>query len=356
MMTANKGEWSEFYTFLRILADGGIYETDASLNRLERFMRVRECFGPGDEDERMEYKIHPDTGEVEIYSDGSICKVLPMETLDRYAEKIYGGICNGHGRAFAISGAEDILKETGCAKIKSPSDDKADLRMRTADDGKVMGYSVKSFLGKNPTLINASHATNFRYKVIGVDGQEAKRINAITGNAKIRRRVKAIKKCNGSLIFDGVCSPQFSANLKSIDPEMSRIISCMLLEYFSGEAKICSEIARSLENKNPLHFSYTGSYRDKIIKFLSIMEIGMMPSKPWNGEEKAKGGEIIIKKNGEVLVFRTRRTYEQNGFERYLLENTYLDTPSSSRWNFGSVYSDDEGEMQFNLNLQVRLK
>ncbi|RTK92254.1 MAG: HpaII family restriction endonuclease [Rickettsiales bacterium] len=28
----NKGEWSEFYTFLRLLADGKLYAADANLN------------------------------------------------------------------------------------------------------------------------------------------------------------------------------------------------------------------------------------------------------------------------------------------------------------------------------------
>ena len=85
------------------------------------------------------------------------------------------------------------------------------------------------------------------------------------------------------------------------------------------------------------------------------MEIGMVPAKPWNGEERASGGEIILKKDGGMLVFRSYQTYERNGFERYLFENTYLDTPSPSRHGFGSIYSG-EGKMWLNLNLQVRLK
>lgn len=34
-MTGNKGEWSEFYVFLRLLADGKIYGTDADLKKID---------------------------------------------------------------------------------------------------------------------------------------------------------------------------------------------------------------------------------------------------------------------------------------------------------------------------------
>ena len=35
MLTGNKGEWSEIYVLLRLLADGKIYAADSEFNRLE---------------------------------------------------------------------------------------------------------------------------------------------------------------------------------------------------------------------------------------------------------------------------------------------------------------------------------
>ena len=35
MLTGNKGEWSEIYVLLRLLADGKIYAADSELNKLE---------------------------------------------------------------------------------------------------------------------------------------------------------------------------------------------------------------------------------------------------------------------------------------------------------------------------------
>jgi hypothetical protein len=35
MITANKGEWSEFYVFLKLLSEGKIYAADENLNKIE---------------------------------------------------------------------------------------------------------------------------------------------------------------------------------------------------------------------------------------------------------------------------------------------------------------------------------
>ncbi|NLB89535.1 MAG: HpaII family restriction endonuclease, partial [Syntrophomonadaceae bacterium] len=35
MITGNKGEWSEVYTFFKLLSDGRLYAADADLNKIE---------------------------------------------------------------------------------------------------------------------------------------------------------------------------------------------------------------------------------------------------------------------------------------------------------------------------------
>ncbi len=41
MITGNKGEWSEIYTFLKLLADGRLYAADAELNKIQDIWQVR---------------------------------------------------------------------------------------------------------------------------------------------------------------------------------------------------------------------------------------------------------------------------------------------------------------------------
>ena len=78
--------------------------------------------------------------------------------------------------------------------------------------------------------------------------------------------------------------------------------------------------------------------------------LGMMPSKVWTGKYDATGGYLVIKDNGDVLCYHI---YNRNEFENYLLNNTKLDTASSTRHDFGKIY-ESNGKLYFKLNLQIR--
>ena len=64
----------------------------------------------------------------------------------------------------------------------------------------------------------------------------------------------------------------------------------------------------------------------------------MMPSKVWTGELDSTGGYLVVKEDGEILCYDI---YNRNEFEDYLLNNTKLETASSTRHGFGTVYKED---------------
>lgn len=74
--------------------------------------------------------------------------------------------------------------------------------------------------------------------------------------------------------------------------------------------------------------------------------------KIYNGIDESNGGYIIVKESGEILAYHL---YNRDNFESYLLENTKLDTPSTSKHNFGTIYTENERKF-INLNLQIRFK
>lgn len=81
--------------------------------------------------------------------------------------------------------------------------------------------------------------------------------------------------------------------------------------------------------------------------------LGMVPHTPWNGKYDANGGYLVVKEDGDVLCYHF---YDRNLFEDYLYENTKLETPSMSRYEFASVYKAEDGNLYFKLNLQIRFK
>lgn len=67
MLTGNKGEWSEIYVLLRLLADGKIYAADSELNKLEDiYFPIIKIIREENKGEIKEYS----TGEKNIH----ICK------------------------------------------------------------------------------------------------------------------------------------------------------------------------------------------------------------------------------------------------------------------------------------------
>jgi hypothetical protein len=76
----------------------------------------------------------------------------------------------------------------------------------------------------------------------------------------------------------------------------------------------------------------------------------MTPSKPWNGKNEVDGGIIIVKTTGDLVGYFV---FSLEKFKEYLWQNTYFETPSTTRHNFGYIYKED-GQFYFDLNLQVR--
>ncbi|WP_310558161.1 HpaII family restriction endonuclease [Flavobacterium sp.] len=112
-------------------------------------------------------------------------------------------------------------------------------------------------------------------------------------------------------------------------------------------------MVKIIEEENPLNFDISNKhqfYTYKTKRLLTDIALGMMPSKVWSGTYEANGGYLIVKEDGEVLCYHI---YNKNEFENYLLNNTKLDTGSSTRHNFGTVYLENDS-LYFKLNLQIR--
>ena len=91
-------------------------------------------------------------------------------------------------------------------------------------------------------------------------------------------------------------------------------------------------------------------YSYKIKKLLCACALGMTPEKHWEGAEDANGGYIVVKRDGSVVCFHI---YNRTDFEQYLYDYTCFDTPSTSRYEYMSVYKDGDS-YKLKLNLQVR--
>lgn len=356
-MKANKGEWSEFYAFLKILEDKRLFAADENLDIVaDKFFIFKKVIR---EEVNAETKIF-DLTKPDICilnTEGKILKRISSQTLKSKTVSIFEKIKNTTGAAFVLPEAQTLMEELLCTQIKADSSKKSDLNGviddRISNKEERLGFSIKSMVGGASTLLNAGNTTNFIFKITGFDVCKIETINSIEGRTKIQDRLKGIVDNGGTLHFDKVLKDTFLMNLRKIDTALPIFLAQMLQDFFLGKVNKISDLVGMLGNNERLRESFNLSksdYEYKIKSFLETAALGMVPSKVWDGFTKAHGGYIVVKSNGEVVCYHL---YNRDEFLTYLYKNTKFESASSTRHNYGKIYQK-EGEIYFNLNLQIR--
>lgn len=218
-----------------------------------------------------------------------------------------------------------------------------------------LGFSIKSQLGKPSTLFNSSQGSNFIYKInnLDIDEEEIRKINSMDTKSKIQDRVKAIVAKGAQLEFIKNEGNIFQNNLTLIDSLLPQILSNLLLLFSTTNFNKLSDLVKEIETQNPLKFDKSNNhhfYSYKIKRLLSDIALGMVPTTVWTGTLDSTGGYLVVKENGEILCYHI---YNRNEFEDYLLNNTKIINPSSTRLKFGKIYSENDS-LYIKLNLQIR--
>lgn len=360
-MKANKGEWSEFYAFLKILCDKKLPAADKNLETIEdRFFIFHKIFRK----EQNGAKVYDLQGpDIVILNDlGEVLKILRSDDVKVKTLKILERIKEAKTGTFEISEAQEMLQATMSKQIKAGSAEKADLSAvvydRISSQKETLGFSVKSMLGGASTLLNAGKTTNFVFKVTGLNSDQMQAVNAIGANVKvfpkkIQKRFEKIIDLGGQLYFEKVLNDAFFSNLKMVDTVFHVFVAQMLIDFVSGKGIKTTDLVDLLSKNEKLIKKYgltKSVFEFKFKNLLIASALGMVPGKEWDGFTKAHGGYIVVKPSGEVVCYHL---YNREEFLTYLYENTKFDSASSTRHDYGHLYMKDS-EMYFNLNLQIR--
>ncbi|ARS41853.1 hypothetical protein CA265_20220 [Sphingobacteriaceae bacterium GW460-11-11-14-LB5] len=356
MKKGNKGEWSELYVFFKVLADKLLFPGDANLNiRAGHFYPIVEV-------QRKEggvdktYTLTP--MHVIVDKNGPSPKLVKYAVFQAEAASLLNAIKTSSA-TFSVPRAENFLNSIGGTQIKADSSLKADIVIQVHDSRtnlqRILGFSIKSKLGGASTLLNAGHTTNFVFKINGpiMTPSDMRRINAITTRNKIRDRVNEILTHGSTLEYKECENPIFNNNLIMVDSSLPSILANALKLFNEKGISSLPVLTQDLETANPLGFDQRHNhkfYGMKIKRFLSEVALGMMPNKVWSGQYNSTEGYIIVKSDGELVCYHI---IEKNLFEDYLLANTKLETASTSRHGFGTIYQIGS-EYFINLNLQIR--
>lgn len=360
-LTGNKGEWSEIYTLFKLLGEGKVFAGDQNLNKIHDLFYPIIMILRQENDGDIKYGLHDK--EVVIQSPlGDELLRIPAAIFLNEAERLLDIIDESNG-VFAAPSIEAFMNSVFCYSLKAKSTDKTDIRIVLHDQrtkiNSEMGFSIKSQLGGDSTLLNASKATNFNFKIVGAQftDDEISSINSINPSRnKVIERVNAIKRKGATLVFDKVDNQVFKNNLIMLDGDLPEIIANLLIEQLNTGISTLSLLAEELSKLNPLNYDTNHSspfYTYKIKHLLTSAALGMMPATAWSGKFDANGGYLVVKKDGDVICYHF---YDRNRFEDYLFYNAYLERSSTTRHEYASIIKEVDGTLSFKLNFQVRLK
>ena len=360
-LSGNKGEWSEFYTFLKLLADGKIYAADKDLNKNENLFYLILKIIRG-EAEDFQYirneKITIQNAEGETLSE------IPINDVKKFAEEFHQGIVTGEAgkRAFELNFAKTVLQTFHTNSLSDERKETADIRIVIHDPitqhEPLLGFSIKSYLGGKPTLFNAGKPSNLIYKIKPeIDDKKRIEINNLDTYAA---RIKWLVENGYKFTFEKMNSEIFRTNLELIDSRLPEILSHLILHRYLGGPNKLAGLTEFLNETNPCDFNIKlnpNFYTYKIKRLLVDAALGLKAGSLWTGTFSATGGYIAVKRNGELLCYHI---YNWNDFQDYLLNHTKIDYPDSSphRCDFGRVLRAEEvGENKgsfIKLNFQIR--
>jgi hypothetical protein len=248
---------------------------------------------------------------------------------------------------------EPFFSSIKISSVKERSSKKGDIAIRIHDsktglEPKV-AYSIKSYIGEKPTLLNASEQTVIHYTLRpGLSKNQITAINGIRTKNKIIDRIAAIQEAGAHIEFCRFESAVFTRNLIMVDSLMPKLLAHLFLESYCVKGKRLPDVVASYVEKNPETDRDLVVY--KIKNLLVSSALGMRPSEKWTGLDEANGGFITVKEDGEIVCFQI---YDRNNLKEYLYRRTKFDTPSSARTGLGEIYEAD-GRIGFKLTLHIR--
>ena len=352
--TKNKGEWTELYSFLKLINDKKLLLADKDLNINKNFNHFNVTKVTTLNIEESLYLLEDDFVLVKNESIGSeknirVSDFVNSDVLRRLATSIGSG-----SRTFNIPEFDLIQDQLGISIVKGGnSNQKADIVLDINNNKiskKNEGFGIKSYLGSKPTLLNASGNTNFIFEILNLQSNNVDDINSINTNTKIKDRIERIHDLGGCFKFRKIETESMEYNLSMVDSLIPEIVSTMLLEFYLNRTNAISSNLEKVFNKGNTFNTDFLSLQVKVKRLLVSILLGFFAGKKWDGSYVANG-TIVVKETGEQVGFHI---VDKESLENYLFENIKFDTPSTTRHRYGSLILENDGKIYFKLNMQLR--
>ena len=367
----NKGEWAEFYVMMKLLGEGKLYTANKLLQKnYQSYLDVLKVIRQECENQVLEYIIDDANSVVVVKPQDSetILASIPVRDFKEHSQILFDGIKDLKGSSVpAPDSVCDFAKIIYVSKPKAPAvkalkkqfGGKNDIFIEVRDGQtaivSVMGFSIKSKFGQNPTLFNAGSSSQFLYKLSECDDSMMNEFNAITENGgRGWSKCKEYLSSHGiTMEFERTQNSIYNDNLFLVRESMSRIMAWCVKDRLidsPGSYEVMETVER-MSIANPLSVPAPNIYYEKAVKdFLMAGFTGMTAGKAWDGKEQVNGGYIVVMDDGDVICYHSN---DRESFRDYLYRNTHFEYVSADKYVWSRIVKID-GEYYLPLNVSIR--
>ena len=379
-ISGNKGEWSELYAALKIAVDGALQGVDVDLSPLAgRCLKVHQVIRP-------DFVVNTGlTLQFAKNEDGHMCSRVVSDGGATFAEekRKFGVRVDNLFNKIKImtkqrqpnrdADVRKMVADIGCRCLSVDSDKKKDVLVKVFDPyagGAVdYGFSIKSYVGSPPTLLNASGQTSLVFEIQNssrLDRERIEKIRASASKKKYRQIVDEIHAAGANLVFRNFDEKTFENNLRQLDDGLPEIYAEAVRMFEETGRAHLTDIFAEMERKDFKHYGEDciTFYKKKFKRFLVASALGMRPESLWNDVDDATGGFVFVKPDGEIAAFYIT---DRRKFENFLMCQTSFMHPTASRkkstgkvtnpnrvWLFEERLENGRKVLLVHLNVQIR--
>ena len=349
LVKQNKGEWSEFYALVKLLANGFVDLETATdpLRKKTIVVSVR----------KNETEFHINDGMIR-----SVDKLFVAAELSNLADEIKKGILAIKKNNSSLPIAEYLSHQLGISVKKQNSSMVADLYATMYFEDRETKYdlSIKSWLGGNPSFLNASKkSTKITYSI---KGNLSDSFLTTLNQKKATDNLRKIYENEGYLEFHSYANEKFLDGLYYATADGPQVLADLVVcGYLSGRDGIDSHVKKELASIGE-YFQYFKQSRNlfsairskaiyeqriKVLLFHFLM-YQLQKGAP-ESNSLASDNYLAVLSDGNLLCIVGRERLEEK-----LFSLCKMDSPSASRHDYGYAYQK-EGTWYIDLQPGIRL-
>lgn len=365
---ATKREWSELYTFFRLLADGKVAHGTPLAKRNEDNVWPIAMIQREEHNGTRRYYIEGETIRMETElkekaQSGApvLTQSLPREDFAEVARLVLEAIkSSADDEVTSPDGVEEFLDAAAIFDLEAKTEDRTDLSIAFwHPEAPLTGFSVRSRLSTMNPLLDGGRTANLKFEQTGIKfaTPTVNKINALPESpTEVVDRMLMIERLGGVLKYADVADRVFRSNLLMMDLHFPRLLAEMVRTmHIEGISRV-SELTKLMREINPLKIKEElidkhGFYEFKVKQFLMALVLGMRPAKIYNGTDSAVEGLLLVDGSGEVLCYHKS---QKEVFEEFLFLNSRFEKGPVEKDKYGFLEKEN-GVYYFKLNAKIVL-